>query len=178
MEALRDDKDWTWVLEKPCDECGLDTGAVPLEELPGRLRAAAQGLAGALDGRDARVRPAPHVWSPLEYTAHVRDACDLATQRLALMLSTQDARFANWDQDATAVSSSYGDQDPEVVAAQVVTAAGTLATAYAAVAGNQWERTGTRSDGAVFTVASFGRYFLHDPVHHLWDVTGLRQDGA
>jgi hypothetical protein len=22
-----------------------------------------------------------------------------------------------------------------------------------------------------FTVATFAKYFIHDPVHHLWDVT-------
>jgi hypothetical protein len=26
-------------------------------------------------------------------------------------------------------------------------------------------------DGASFTVDSFSRYFLHDVIHHLWDVT-------
>jgi hypothetical protein len=32
------------------------------------------------------------------------------------------------------------------------------------------ERTGDRSDGSSFTVESFARYFLHDPVHHVADV--------
>jgi uncharacterized protein YfaQ (DUF2300 family) len=27
-------------------------------------------------------------------------------------------------------------------------------------------------DGANFTVTTFARYFVHDPVHHRWDVTG------
>jgi hypothetical protein len=31
-----------------------------------------------------------------------------------------------------------------------------------------------RSDGARFTVASFARYMVHDPIHHLYDVTGVR----
>ena len=31
-------------------------------------------------------------------------------------------------------------------------------------------RTGDRSDGSSFTVDTFARYFLHDPVHHLVDV--------
>jgi len=35
---------------------------------------------------------------------------------------------------------------------------------------HQYGRTGVRSDGAVFTIESFARYFLHDPLHHLWDV--------
>jgi hypothetical protein len=35
-----------------------------------------------------------------------------------------------------------------------------------------WSRPGHRSDGAVFTIDSFTRYLLHDPLHHLWDVGG------
>jgi hypothetical protein len=46
------------------------------------------------------------------------------------------------------------------------------ADGFASVTGAQWERTGSRSDGAHFTVESFGRYFIHDPIHHLYDVTG------
>ncbi len=38
------------------------------------------------------------------------------------------------------------------------------------VRGDQWERPGRRSDGASFTVETFARYMIHDPVHHLWDV--------
>lgn len=34
----------------------------------------------------------------------------------------------------------------------------------------QWDRTGHRSDGSSFTVDSFARYLLHDPIHHLDDV--------
>jgi hypothetical protein len=42
------------------------------------------------------------------------------------------------------------------------------------VSGDQWQRTGRRSDGACFTVESFARYLVHDAVHHLYDVTGAR----
>ena len=45
-----------------------------------------------------------------------------------------------------------------------------LADSFAAVSGDQWQRTGNRSDGARFTVDTFARYLLHDPVHHVWDV--------
>jgi hypothetical protein len=58
-----------------------------------------------------------------------------------------------------------------VVAPQLATAAGTLAVRFDGVHGHQWERPGRRSDGARFTVASFARYFIHDPIHHLHDVT-------
>ena len=36
--------------------------------------------------------------------------------------------------------------------------------------GDAWQRTGTRSDGARFTIESFARYALHDVVHHVHDV--------
>jgi len=39
------------------------------------------------------------------------------------------------------------------------------------VSPDQLGRRGFRSDGAEFTIDSFARYFIHDPVHHLWDVT-------
>jgi hypothetical protein len=42
------------------------------------------------------------------------------------------------------------------------------------VTGDQWRRTGNRGDGARFTVETFARYLMHDPVHHLYDVTGRR----
>ena len=50
------------------------------------------------------------------------------------------------------------------------TAGGVLADRFDGVAEDQWQRTGERSDGSLFTVESFGKYLLHDPIHHLWDV--------
>jgi hypothetical protein len=91
------------------------------------------------------------------------------------MLSQDGPRYPNWDQDATAVADRYGEQDPAVVAAELGQAAEAIATRFESVAGDQWLRTGLRGDGAHFTVETFGRYFIHDPVHHLYDVTGIRR---
>jgi len=49
-------------------------------------------------------------------------------------------------------------------------AAAAFADHYDAVEGVQWSRPGIRSDGARFTVESFARYVIHDPIHHLFDV--------
>ena len=81
MTIVPDTKDWTWVLQRPCPECGLDTQAFPRE---------------------------------------------------------------------------------------------TIAVRFEGVSAGQWQRTGRRSDGAQFTVETFARYFIHDPVHHLYDVTSTR----
>lgn len=124
---------------------------------------------------DARLRrrPRPEVWSDLEYACHVRDVFRLFAVRLDLMLTQDDPLFANWNQDETAVAEQYGTQDPAVVAVELAEAAERLAQAFEAVSGEQWQRTGNRSDGARFTVESFARYLIHDPVHHLFDVTGV-----
>ena len=53
-----------------------------------------------------------------------------------------------------------------------------LAASFDSVSGDQWQRPGRRSDGAVFTVDTFSRYLLHDVVHHGWDVTGVEAGDA
>ena len=115
-------------------------------------------------------RPRPDVWSPLEYSCHVRDVFRTYDARVALMLGRDDPTFPDWDQDATAVDDEYGLQDPAVVAVDLVDAAERLASRFDVVAPDQWDRTGTRSDGSRFTVESLARYMIHDPVHHLHDV--------
>jgi hypothetical protein len=92
--------------------------------------------------------------------------------RLELMLTEDDPVYPNWNQDETAVKDRYGEQDPAAVVTELASAGDRLADAFQAVNGEQWLRTGNRSDGARFTVESFARYLLHDPVHHLYDVTG------
>jgi hypothetical protein len=164
-----DTKDWTWVLDRPCPECGFDSRTFPREEIPARLRRNAAEWPSALEG-DARTRPRPDKWSPLEYGCHVRDVFRVYTRRLHLMTTETDPHYPNWDQDATAVDDRYADQDPATVAGELTAAAEVLAAAFERV--TDWTRTGTRSDGAHFTIETFGRYLLHDPVHHLWDVTG------
>src|SRR6516225_8664940 len=175
MAIIPDTKDWTWVLQRPCTECGFDTMGFPAEAVPGMIMANAAAWQAALDGAsDVRARPELGKWSPLEYGCHVRDVFRLYDQRLELMLSQDDPLFPNWDQDETAVADRYAEQDPAEVAAALRRAALAIAGRFETVTGDQWQRTGARSDGARFTVETFARYLVHDPVHHLYDVTGQR----
>jgi len=167
-----DSKDWTWVLERRCPECGSDPGSIEVTDVPALVRDNAAAWRRVLDRPDARRRPRADVWSPLEYGCHVRDVFRLFDARLALMLDEDDPHFANWDQDETALTERYADQEPAVVAAELTAAAEHVAASFAGVEGAAWERTGRRSDGAVFTVRTFAQYFVHDPLHHLWDVGG------
>jgi hypothetical protein len=170
MMITPDTKDWTWVLTRPCPDCGFDASVVARAEVGAMVRTNAEAWGSVLTAPDVSTRPAPDVWSPLEYGCHVRDGFRLFDERLVLMLTEDGARFANWDQDATAVEDRYGEQDAAVVLRELQDAGATIAARFDEVSGAQWDRTGSRSDGSEFTVDSFARYFLHDPVHHLHDV--------
>ncbi len=167
-----DDKDWTWVLERACPECGFEAASVEPSAVADMIRANAatwHELLAAPAG-ELRRRAVPDRWSTLEYSAHVRDVYRLYDRRLGMMIAEDDPLFPNWDQDETAISERYDEQQPEAVAAELVAAADALAASFDAVAADQWRRPGRRSDGAMFTVESFARYLIHDPIHHLWDV--------
>lgn len=169
-EIAPDIKDWTWVLDRPCPECGLDAGAVDRADLGPLILDNAIGWQRALAAPQATQRPEQAVWSPTEYAAHVRDVHRIFAERVALMLAEDDPTFADWDQDETALTDRYDLQEPTQVAAELLAAAEVVAAAYDAVPAVAWDRRGTRSNGSVFTVESIGRYHLHDVVHHLWDV--------
>jgi hypothetical protein len=170
VDVTPDTKDWTWVLERPCADCGFDADDVDVSDLGRLLRADADRWREVLRRPAARQRPAPAVWSPSEYGCHVRDVHRTMAARVRAMLDEDRPEFANWDQDATAVEQRYAEQDPARVADELVEAAEAVAALYEDVSGPAWDRPGLRSDGSRFTIATLGRYHLHDDVHHLHDV--------
>jgi hypothetical protein len=165
-----DSKDWTWVISQPCRECGFDGSAVHHTEVAGHIRADAGEWPRRLSATDVAVRPRPAVWSMLEYGCHIRDVHRIFNDRVRLMLDEHEPRFANWDQDATAIEDDYGSQDPVVVMSELLEAARTVAVTYEHVPSDAWSRRGFRSNGSEFTVASIAVYHLHDIVHHAHDV--------
>jgi hypothetical protein len=179
VEPQPDTKDWTWTLSRRCRECGLAAGEVDPGEIPERAFVAAEEWVQILRSSPAVTRrPRPDIWSPLEYGAHVRDVYRVFDGRLAQMLAEDEPTFANWDQDETAIQERYAEQDPEVVADELEAAAEAFVTRLSSVQPDQLQRKGRRSNGSEFTVTSLSQYFLHDVIHHLWDVTGQQDGGA
>ncbi|MCE9622547.1 MAG: DinB family protein [Actinomycetia bacterium] len=170
MPIVPDDKNWTWVLERPCRDCGFVAENFEPADTPSSIRANAVRWQELLAHPNVRLRPNDSTWSALEYGCHVRDVFRLFNHRLERMLDEDAPQFANWDQDVTAIEERYSEQNPAVVAAELAEAAEVLATTFERVTLGDHERTGFRSDGAAFTIGSFARYLMHDPLHHVWDV--------
>ncbi|MDO8106260.1 DinB family protein [Isoptericola sp. b441] len=171
-EIVPDTKDWTWVLERPCGECGFVAAGLAAPGIAGAVAASVPRWQAVLDRADVRRRPRPDVWSPLEYACHVRDVYRLFAARARLMLDRDGPTFENWDQDATALEERYGEQEPAVVSTELAAAGTEAARVFAAVPADAWQRVGLRSNGSHFTVETLGQYFVHDVVHHLHDVDG------
>ncbi|NUP75527.1 MAG: DinB family protein [Sinomonas sp.] len=172
MAITPDTKDWTWVLERTCPECGFDADSLTPHDVAQRLDTALPRWDAALVRDDVLERPDASTWSPLEYACHVRDVFEVFHGRLDLMLAEDGASFENWDQDATAAAKAYPDSDPEIVRAELAEQGAALRDAFAAVPEDAYGRRGLRSNGSEFTVLTLARYFLHDVEHHLHDVRG------
>lgn len=169
-----EDKNWTWVLDSRCDDCGFEAATVDRDQLGALARANAARWRGLLSrGGLVATRPPSDdgvVWSALEYGCHVRDVYRVLDERLQAMLTEDDPEFADWDQNQTAIDDSYLDQDPGHVSYELAVVAGQVADMLDRVNGKEWDRPGRRSDGDGFTVESLARYLLHDVTHHVWDV--------
>ncbi|MGH3245495.1 MAG: DinB family protein, partial [Trebonia sp.] len=137
MTIVPDEKDWTWVLRRPCPECGLDTSSFAREDVPAMIRANAAAWRVPLGAADAARRLRPGKWSALEYGCHVRDVLRLYDYRLGLMLSEDDPLYPNWDQDETAIADRYDAQDPVVVLGELVSSAEAVAALLEAFSGAQ-----------------------------------------
>lgn len=166
--AAADTKDWTWVLERRCPECGYDAAALAVGAIGDLLDHTRDRWREVLAETGVRRRPGPTTWSPLEYAAHVRDVHRVFDERLALILAEEDPAFRNWDQDAAA--GGYHAEHPADVAVELAAASDAVAARYRALRPEHHGRRGLRDNGSAFTIASLGRYHLHDVVHHLHDV--------
>ncbi|WP_230208952.1 DinB family protein [Nostocoides sp. HKS02] len=170
LTIVPDDKDWTWTLLRTCPDCGFEAARVPAKDLAAQILELTAAWETVLARATVRDRPAPGVWSPLEYGCHVRDVCRVFEGRVHLMLAEDGPAFPNWDQDETAVAQRYAEQDPAVVSAELTAAARDASAAFASVGEDDWQRRGLRSNGSEFSVLTLGQYFLHDLAHHLVDV--------
>ncbi len=165
-----------------CEECGFDYDALDPAEIPASLRAFAKRyrapLSRFLPGEDGdavvRQRPAPEVWSALEYAAHVRDVFTNYDRWIGQCLTEEEPVLEGAGPDELAAAGRYNEEDPAAVADAVGANAERLAAAVEAVPGDGWDRAGVRR-GEKRTVLLMARRAVHEGSHHLLDMgRGLR----
>jgi hypothetical protein len=165
-----------------CAECGYsDEGLSALEAVTAirafgrRYRAPlTRFLPGDDPDRVLRTRPAPGVWSPLEYAAHVRDVFGWYDDRIRRSLVEDRPSFDGPDHEQVAVAERYNEQDPTAVADALAANAGRLADTLDAVPDDGWDRVHLRR-GHERSVLLVARRAVHEGNHHLLDIgRGLR----
>lgn len=165
-----DTRDWTVVLDGGCDECGyvphdpVTTGA--------RLEAVAERWCRALERSAVAQRPAPRVWSPLEYAGHSRDLIEVLGERIAAMLEFENPTYDDFDGEEAVLDHEYWKADAVALSHGIDEATGRTLATLERLGSQDWARTGRRGDGYVFTIATLCQYIVHDVEHHLWDVNG------
>ena len=127
MTIDADNKDWTWVLSRPCPECHFECTRYDRNEIGAMIRANSALWNNALAQPNANVRFRDDLWSVLEYGCHVRDVYLVYQTRVVRMLTEDGPRYDNWDQNLTAYDEHYAQQDPSNVAKELVAAAEAIA---------------------------------------------------
>ncbi len=162
-----------------CAQCGFDGATydndallAALESLEPRWR---ELLSGA--GKDLRRRPAPEVWSAIEYAAHSRDITALHQfgVKEALLMAEADYGNLQGDELIEAAAATYAELDPDVVLDALGRGAAMMVSA-AKTAGETMWGFGVTVNGTRMDVRALMEHALHDSVHHLDDVQrGLAQ---
>jgi hypothetical protein len=166
-----------------CDECGFSDESVTMTEAAAGLRGFGRRyrapLTRFLPGEDGdallRARPAPGVWSALEYAAHVRDVFDWYEGWVARSLVEDRPVAAGPGPDEAAEAGAYNALDPSLVADALAANAERLAATLEAVPEDARDRAHVRN-GHERTVLFTARRAVHEGSHHLLDIgRGLRR---
>jgi hypothetical protein len=127
------------------------------------------------DETHLRAIPAPGVFSPMQYGAHVRDIQRVYGDRILLMLKEDNPVFAQFNPDEAAWS-QYNGIETEVLAAEIELQAQRLADILRGLEPDDWSRTMVRDGGAdgvyTFSVVGLASYAVHESRHHLLDANG------
>jgi S-DNA-T family DNA segregation ATPase FtsK/SpoIIIE len=158
-----------------CDECAYVYEDLAVADISDRLGDFGPRYREALADVGpvaATARPAPRVWSALEYTCHVRDVFLVQRERAVLAQVEDVPSFARMYRDQRARFCDYMAHPLPSVLDHLEMASSLVAAAFGGVEGPAWERrfvynwpTATEHD-----IAWLGRHTVHEGEHHLMDV--------
>jgi len=166
-----------------CETCPFVYADVAAQALPERLAAFGPRYRTRLLPPDPpvgwhdvlRLRPAPEVWSALEYACHVRDVFLVQRDRLYTALVEDTPTFTPMHRDARVTLARYNAQDPAEVAEQLATAARLVAQAFEALDARQLARLCIYRfpAPAEHSLLWVGQHTVHEGEHHLRDIEAV-----
>jgi hypothetical protein len=174
---------WQWAKAQTerCPQCGHHPAAMDRATLgPTLIEQAGSWRTFLVEADDSvlRTNPAPGVFSPIQYAAHVRDIQRVYGDRIVLMLQEDDPVFPQFNPDENAWN-DYNQLDRAALADDLDAQARRLAAILADLDPADWSRTMTRDGGGdgvyQFTVAGLASYAVHESHHHLLDANGTLQ---
>ncbi len=123
----------------------------------------------------ASARPAPAVWSALEYTCHVRDVLFVQRERAVVALFEWCPSFARMYRDERVATCGYLSHPLPTVLDQLAVAAELCATVFDSLSEGAWRRPleyNWPSEGPQ-DMAWLGRHTVHECEHHRLDIGHL-----
>jgi hypothetical protein len=155
-----------------CTECGFDGATFTDEALLDAVASLGPRWRALLAtaGDDLRTRPAPGVWSALEYAAHSRDITALHVFGVEQALTVDEPKYPEFEPGlADKAAATYNDEDVDAVLDRLDVETQRLATLARDAAPAGWSRgltIGTNRQD----VRRLTEHALHDSTHHLQDV--------
>jgi hypothetical protein len=158
-----------------CADCGFVWGEIPtasfgpaLADLATRYRAVLVGTPDA----DLRRRPAPAVWSGLEYACHVRDVLLAQRERVYLALVEDRPSFARMNREERVTLARYAEESAAAVADELDLAFRLMTTALTGRAESDWDRLLVYNypGPSEQDLRWLGRHTIHECEHHLVDI--------
>ena len=157
-----------------CDECGFDARAWKVRDVVSLLGATGEWWAMAIDGVDRErlnTRPAPGVWSVLEYGVHT--ALVLAMLRVAVeLIAANDGVVLPPVPEGgeAAVDDTVPDLDPARVLRDIAREAAALVALASETTREARRHVGVMADGSVIQAEATLVHAAHDVSHPFMDV--------
>jgi hypothetical protein len=155
-----------------CGECGFDGTRLTVADAITALRSLGRRWRELFEDVPddlLRQRPAPDVWSALEYAAHTRDVIALNAWGINEALTKDRPEFPAIAPEEGAPDHGHNRLDPSDVLDELATHAGGLADKAAHVLPDHWDRVAVVGDQEVDAGYAL-RHVVHDATHHLKDV--------
>ena len=125
--------------------------------------------------QDLRTRPAPDVWSAIEYSCHVRDVLLIQRDRVILALVERLPSFPRMYRDERVSLTGYQQEPLQDLLAELDVATNLFAKVFDRLSTEQMSRQCIYNfpEPTERDIAWLGRHTVHEATHHLGDIRAV-----